>query len=200
MRRCYCRKANIEYVEVTKAACSSIKAALLATDGQPYEASGLPHMSKHWLDAPSQRPTLLFTFIRDPVDRLLSSFRHKLQTGDAARLARNTISKDSTPDEWAEWVMSQGIKTLDKHWGLQTSALNRYKRQVGSGRPIRLYKFENLRHTWDMLSSTYDLETLTHRNATSGPEKFSPSVVTRLREYYELDDILYNSFNFSTEV
>lgn len=205
MRRIYCRKANVEYVEITKCACSSIKAALLATDGQVWDAPNVPHMSKHWLFKPTKKPSLVFTFVRDPVERLLSSFRHKLKTGNAMRLTKKakTINTDASPDEWAEWVMSQPIDSLDKHWALQIRALNKYKTGVNKGCPITLYKFENLRHVWDILSSTYELKPLPLRNVTSDQpnlESFSTEIMARLRNYYTLDYQLYNSFDFSKEV
>lgn len=162
--------AGVEYVEIPKSACTAIKAALLATDGWEVNDGGHAHCHQAFERIPAEwKPKLRFTFVRHPLDRLVSCYCEKLQRDLARRLVgRCPLPPDAPFVDWALWVCSQPVRGCDRHWAPAVEIL---RRRGGSLDPPVVYRWEGLAHYWDeVLRPVYGLATL------DSPD---PSVVNR---------------------
>jgi len=190
---CYSRTTRTLYLEVCKAACSSIKAALLTADGVEIKNDGFVHSNFYFADHSRMtlHPRHVFTFVRDPLDRLLSAFRQKIRTGLGKRL-NCPLEKNATADEWVVWVTSQPPDIANKHWRPQTIVINNQAERWG--RPQFIGKFESLDRDWKRLQQKTGLPDLPHLNPTPRePMELSQPSTEAVQRYYAAD---YERFGY----
>src|SRR6185369_4589905 len=110
-----------------------------------------PHACRRWRNVPGYfKPCVVFTFVRHPVDRLLSSWREKLQTGKAKQLGGACpLPTNATFDEWVEWIINQKPAGMDPHWRPQARILRNEKW------PDFIGKVETLIADWQRLRDEY---------------------------------------------
>lgn len=169
-------RCGVEYLEIPKAACCSIKAALLEADGFGQVTGSGMHEHRHWEEIPAAwKPKLTFTFVRNPLTRLRSAYHDKVQTGLAKRLKGDCpLPTDATLREWVAWVTSQSDRTVDRHWAPQTLLLFRYQAR-GQGRPDRICHVETIGQDWAQLQQEYGLPDLPHLNRSKNRSKKEPA-------------------------
>lgn len=108
-----------------KVACTAIKMALLASDGITIEKPIHAHVHKRWLSPPPVKIKLVFTFVRHPVARLLSSYFEKLRTGRAGLIdPRCKLPTDATFSHWVDYVTANP-QQANKHWQPQAIILGK---------------------------------------------------------------------------
>lgn len=142
--------AGVQYLETTKAACTSIKLALLASDGLTGD-EWFAHLAERWRQMPDDfEPSIVFTFVRNPFDRLVSAWAEKLR-GDKAKLLRGRCPLDPSAPfaDFARWVCDQDADQVDRHWGLMGDAIDRQARihQVDPA-AVAVFHFEDLADAW----------------------------------------------------
>jgi hypothetical protein len=188
----YSLACGARYIEVPKCASTSIKLALLESDGLREMFGEYPHACRRWRAVPGYfKPCIMFTFVRHPVDRLLSSWREKLQTGKAKQLGGACpLPPTAAFDEWVSWIVSQRPAGLDKHWRPQSLIL----RQDGS--PGFIGKMESLDNDWHRLVEGYGLPPLSHANASPDRQRHEISMQTlkRIAKFYAED---FTTFGYS---
>jgi hypothetical protein len=157
--RFYSLSCGVEYIEVPKCACTSIKLALAAADGIGEESIPRPHTSERWRACPGFFvPCITFTFVRNPLERLKSAWREKLQTGKARKLGGQCpLPLDAPFSDFVAWVADQPTASLDKHWKPQSLLL-------ANRRPSFIGRFEQLQEGWGHLVAGYGLPILPHVN------------------------------------
>jgi len=166
VHRYICRKFNIEYISIPKAACSTIKEAILRTDNQDIpddadELLALDNIHHHpwWFRPVTVEPHFRFTFVRNPFDRLVSCYTGIVQTGWSSRAMGVPLPKHWTFAKFASWAMTQWI--ANQHYAPQSSILNDiFVDFCGT--------VENIRTDWATLQDRFSgLHDLGHANASA---------------------------------
>jgi len=164
--------AGLEYIEMPKSGCTSIKAALLQTDGHTVRDGGHAHCHNAFEQVPDDwRPRLLFTFVRHPFDRLVSNYCEKLQKDLAKRLRGKCPLPPNAPFlDWARWVCTQDPATVDRHWRPAKLLIDHARRK-----PQAVYRFEGLAHYWEtVLRPPFaPLGPLPHMNPSPGKKAWT---------------------------
>lgn len=195
-RRWRSTKAKLEYLEIPKAACSSIKSALLHTDGLAMKDGGHMHANRHWRERPEWQPLLCFTFVRHPLDRLRSAYYDKLQTGDAAAMGGSCpLHTTATFGAWVDWVTSQPAERCDKHWMPQAFLLERYARE-GRPKPTLIGRVETITEQWAQLQRTYPLAPLPHFRRSRPFKKavYTKKAIAKATQFYRPD---FDAFGYT---
>lgn len=176
---------GVQYIEVPKCASTSIKLALLESDGLREQLGAYPHACRRWRAVPGYfRPCVVFTFVRHPLERLLSAWREKLQTGKARHLGGACpLLTTASFDEWVQWITSQQPTAVDKHWRPQARILR------NQNWPDFIGKIENLTADWQRLMDEYGLPPLPHANESADTQRPEISAVTlgRIANFYAED-------------
>lgn len=177
----FSQTCNVEYIAVPKVACTSIKLALLESDGLAVRDLYHVHCHDRWQQKIVGQPKCRFSFVRHPFDRLASAYREKLQRGNAKSLGC-PLPKTASMDDWVKWVTDQNPHKANAHWKPQVHILGRRRLDF-------LGRFEWLESDWEKLRVQYGLPALPVTNvSTGGPkESFSSASMDRLRRWYELD-------------
>lgn len=180
---------RVAYIAIKKAGCTSILHNLLESDGivlpdGDYSMYMHPHFRKI---KPSQiKGFTVFTVVRNPYTRIVSSWRQKLQTGYAWALDEEAkmLQKDASLWEWVKFCTSKPPENTNGHWRPQSYVLT-HKSLV----PDMILKLESLDRTWESLSKGYGLPSLRHLNSSGHdlPKSFSQSSMYCIQSYYAED-------------
>jgi len=181
------------YIAIEKVACSSIKYAL----GHHYGIASrkMPHVWP-WRKLTPDRLLELrdegvwaFAFIRNPFDRLVSCWAHKVARYRGKR-ARCPLFRDLPTStgfiDFVAWATAQDPRRCNWHFRPQHRFLEH------QGRPLTdcLYYFESLSGDWRMLQARFGWPDLPHRNATPHPhyrELFTAQTRDMAERYYARD-------------
>ena len=181
----YCHNLGIEYIEVCKVACTSIKAALLATDRQYHVGMSMNdiHQSTHWLGY-TPKPRFRFTFVRNPLDRLLSCYSDFVPSGKCrGEFGMKTLGNDATLAEFVDAMVA--FREPNRHYAPQTSILAKHEMGwVGH--------YEGLQAGWRMLQEEYPgLADLPKLNTSIRPRDwramFDVETLAKATAYYAAD-------------
>jgi len=181
-RRFICHKLGIEYFEMPKVACTSIKTALLLSDGvKPAPGRFDAHWDQHWYRR-TVEPGFRFTFIRHPLDRLVSCYHQKIATGESWDIDCNLSAKTSFEDV-VRFVV--GNPRPNEHYAPQTAVL----RRAGC---LWVGHFEGLRKAWGALQRRFPgLADLPHKNRSRRPrdwrDLFDAETLELAARYYRRD-------------
>lgn len=183
---------GVRYIEVPKCASTSIKLALLESDGLREMFGEHPHACRRWRNVPGYfKPCAVFTFVRHPLARLKSAWREKLQTGKAKQLGGACpLPFTATFDEWVEWIVAQRRDRVDKHWRPQAMVLKQ------EPWPDIIGKVETLAEDWTRLVDQYGLPQLPHVNDSNPkePEHVGDETLERIAKFYADD---FKTFDYS---
>lgn len=186
---------NLGYVSVPKAANRSIKAALADLAGMPYEdphAAGWHYVSLATLAA--QEDVFRFTFVRNPLDRLVSCYAQKIVLY-ARRLQLplhfwrygRLFNPEMSFAEFVEAVASVPDRLADPHFRSQHT----FFYDKGTAMVDFIGKFEQLSTDWQKLSQQTGLGPLPHYNRSPHPpyaQMYTPELVQLAAQRYA-DDI-----------
>lgn len=190
-RAFYSLRCGVEYQEVPKVACTSVKATLLASDGLGCRDGDHAHTHPHWDELPpGWKAGLVFTIVRHPLDRLVSAFIEKCKTGKAKRLVGNCqLPPDCTFADWCQWVCKQKPTAVDRHWKPQHLVLNRKHPQ-----PDLVMKLETISDQWQQLQESHGLPDLLRMNQAAPGTRlpqwwlyYTPQLMMMACDFYQGD-------------
>lgn len=174
------RSTGVEYIEVAKSGCSSIKTALLASDGlvakNPYHV----HTHEHWRDYdPAYVPAFRFSFVRHPVLRCLSAYREKIRNNYAKRAG---LDKTASLHDYLTWLLANPrFIRGDKHFMPQTALLLRQKPADFIGR------LECVPRDWVHIQQWHALPDLPQINPSTGAVEVTANCLGLIWEIYQHD-------------
>jgi len=168
--------AKIEYLEIPKAASTSIKAALLMADGVKWEKEIQVHVHNHFKEISHVVPSLCFTFVRNPLERFISCFIDKSRNGYFDSVMKWYVPI-RTIEEFSNyvWHLIKNGSNNDPHLRPQVDILRKkYKvkgdwdiahREVVIGDsvyevPVEIYPFELLNAGWKKLQAHVENSTI----------------------------------------
>jgi hypothetical protein len=181
-RRYWCRTCNIEYIEVCKVACTSIKIALLVTDRQNVPGDLIRiHHNPYWRPEEVVNSDLTFTFVRHPLDRLVSCYFDKVKTGHSHEM-NASLPKSSTLRDFVRFICTN--PNPDPHYANQCRVFRRKPNWIG--------RYETLAADWKRLQTLYpQLVDLPHSNKSDRPREwkglFDPDTLAMATNYYRPD-------------
>lgn len=193
----FCSKqANCRYLEIPKAACTSIKGALLKTDG--YDINRLDgnaiHGHIYWQMCFYIKGNMnfVFTVCRHPLSRLWSAYKEKILTEKIKILQPNCLlNKHSSLENCIDWLLSEDPTQTDSHFRSQSLILQ------GKPKPDIILRFENLSSDWKILQSKIKIADLPHYNKSKTDERwtecFTKNCLRKAEKYYK-DDL--KQFNY----
>lgn len=187
---------QIGYVKITKVASSSVELALSKYIYQQSTGETLVDMDKKTIRAYAdeyaihadlehlhrdRRPEFLFSFVRNPLARLHSSYVNKIEdvrtrhesTGEGENRSifwNHDITLDMSFDEFIERLIEIPDPKIDRHLRSQASVLC-YK---GNVLVDYVGRFENMAEDWRVIAEEYQLPLLPHKNKSSKSETSSP--------------------------
>jgi Sulfotransferase family len=193
-RRYISHRLGIEYLELAKCACTSLKRAMLEADGitatMPREIDNEVHFMYH---ADRRAPSVMFrfTFVRHPVTRFISMFRNKIRNGYLAKYAYLGFpQRTATPLETLLWIRDHLQKSTqpDKHFQCQTRIRkNRHNPQPSD----YIGHLETISDEWRSLQQRFDLPNLQHWNKTEGDVQLDDACLNLIAEIYKDDFVAY---------
>jgi hypothetical protein len=184
---------DIGYIKVTKVASTSIELALttwLHRQNQPgSESAGeskpdrelVKHYSaqySHHFDPATfsrNRPAFVFAFVRNPLDRLHSSYVNKIVDVRSAGEKHNIfwnhgISLDMSFDDFVRRVTEIPNRALDRHLRSQSSCLYHGRTALADS----VGHIEDLETGWHIIAERFNLPGIPHQNRSTRKEGASP--------------------------
>jgi|TARA_B100000676_G_scaffold310529_1_gene377406 hypothetical protein len=181
------------YASVAKSACSSIKTAI--TEPPPDGIAihdHISHLSRRRIPK-NKRSYYVFTFVRNPYDRLSSCYRSKFNMEDESKFIYSNylfgyLRNDDTFDQFVKKVCRIPDFLSDRHFKSQNNIV------FSPGTNVEyIGKVENLPGDFDDLKEKFGFLDLTHRYKTSG--KTSEELYTD-----ETREMVYKRFRKDFEV
>ena len=181
---------ELGYIKITKVASTSIELTLArhlhATQAGGDIGEVTPQLVRHYANnyashetikqfLVADKPPFIFAFVRNPLDRLHSSYTDKIQdvrnSGGSKNIFWNLgITLDMTFEEFVDRVAEIPDEKIDRHLRAQTSFLcdgdNVVVDYIG--------KFENMAEDWTVLAKKYGLPDLPHKNKSTKSDRPSP--------------------------
>lgn len=190
---------SLIYMEVPKVACTSIKLTIGKAYQINFQSTSDIHEHEDWqhdLGKPQNTDYNIFSFVRNPYDRLVSCYRDKVVEGHyfskAAKISQNYIPSNISFEEFVKIVCNIPDFLSDKHFKSQYALLS----HNGKLLPDFVGHFETLEQDWKVLNEKYNFSArLSHKNKTT-------STKIDFSDYYtqKLADLVYiryeNDFKF----
>ncbi|OJU06194.1 MAG: hypothetical protein BGN87_13070 [Rhizobiales bacterium 65-79] len=146
-------ECKVAYIPVPKAACTSIKTALLPLVGEEARDDFLVHLTDKFDIRPFSecRPLLspewfVFTVVRHPIDRALSAWRNKCDPagpGLTGRMHKMGFRPGDDLDAFTKTLSRWPAQAMDEHVMPQSDLLDGIDRW-----PVQVFKFETLKDDW----------------------------------------------------
>jgi hypothetical protein len=181
---------DVAYIKITKVASTSVELTLARhlhstlSDGKVEEVN--PKMVRHYADIyakhqtlkdfmASSRPPFVFSFVRNPLDRLYSSYMDKIQdvrnSGQTKNIFWNLgITLDMNFEDFVARVAEIPDEKIDRHLRSQSAFLCEDEHVVVD----YVGKFERMSEDWKYLSDKFNLPDLPHKNKSSKSEAATP--------------------------
>ncbi|MEH6557728.1 MAG: sulfotransferase family 2 domain-containing protein [Oceanicoccus sp.] len=181
---------DIGYIKITKVASSSVELMLTkhlhCTLNGNDEADIDKKLIRRYADeyaihinpydfSGGKRPEFVFSFVRNPLDRLHSSYINKIvdqrETGKRHNIFWNHgITLDMPFDEFVRCMMRTPDHKIDRHLRSQASCLWDGQKIIADF----VGKFENMEEDWKFIAEKFGLPELAHQNRSSKSESKSP--------------------------
>lgn len=207
---------DLGYIKVTKVASTSIELALAtwlhraehgddaATPDREAVKAYSARYSHHFNPADllsGQRPGYIFAFVRNPLERLHSSYVNKIvdvrDRGEAHNIFWNHgITLDMSFDEFVNRVAAIPDDRIDRHLRSQTSCLYAGKTCLAD----QVDKIESLEQAWRDISNRFGLPDIPHQNRSTRAvdrSPFSGKTARIAAERYRAD---IENFNYEPEI
>lgn len=210
---------KVGYVKITKVASSSVELALSRHICQQSTGEDAPQMSKEMIrnyahryaihsnlkDIPAElRPEFFFSFVRNPLARLHSSYVNKIEDVRNAGSGENIfwnhdIGLDMSFEAFIERLMEIPDPKIDRHLRSQASVL------CDGGKILvdHIGRFEYMAADWKVLAERYGLPPLPHKNRSSKSTESSPGSPYTYRTARLVADRYHediNAFGYGDEV
>jgi len=170
---------KVLYIVVEKAACTSIMASMssLVSDSNYLDVHvALRKTGRvlHEINPDDYRDYFVFTFVRNPFDRLVSCYENKYHSDRALRAARNSvmkydsylmgyIKKDRGFRAFASRVCRIPDHLADQHFVSQSFLIDRMGKNP---KPDFVGHYENLSAEYEPIRAQYGFMPLPHHNKT----------------------------------
>ena len=172
---------EVVFVSVAKSACSSIKASI--TEDPPTGRTihdHISHLSMRGIPS-SKRSYFVFTFVRNPYERLASCFRSKFNKQDETEFIYSNYlfgyqKNDDTFDEFVGKVSRIPDFLSDRHFKSQNKIISTRGIEIDF-----VGKVENLDSDYEDIRQRYGFNELTVRNQSQG-KSASELFTDRMRE------------------
>ena len=159
---------EVVFVSVAKSACSSIKASI--TENPPDSTTvhdHISHLSNRRIPV-SKRSYFVFTFVRDPYERLASCYRSKFNMQDESKFIYTHyffgyLRNDDTFDDFVRKISKIPDFLSNRHFKSQHSIIFSHGVNVDF-----LGKVENLPSDFEDIRQRYGFSELTTRNKSQG--------------------------------
>lgn len=181
---------DIGYIKITKVASSSVELVLTkylhCTVNGRDEADIDKKLIRRYADeyaihldprnfSGDKRPGFVFSFVRNPLDRLHSCYTNKIVDQRASEKRQNIfwnhgMTLDMSFDEFVRCLIKTPDNKIDRHLRSQASCL-------WNGREIIadfVGKLENMEEDWKFIANKSGLPQLTHKNRSSKSASASP--------------------------
>lgn len=177
---------DIGYVKITKVASTSVEYALSQyihnhIDGgdkcsldekqiRQYSNQYATHLDPRSFPK-GKRPAFVFTFVRNPLDRLLSSYMNKIvdvrNSGEYHNIFWNhDITLNMSFDEFVERIVDIPDSKIDRHLRSQASCLWDGESLIADF----VGKFENMSEDWKSIADQFGLPPMPHENSSTNAE------------------------------
>jgi hypothetical protein len=207
---------NLGYIKITKVASTSIEHCLTAflhsqsngDDTSTPDRNMVKHYSRIYARhedlnklKPSERPGFTFAFVRNPLDRLYSSYTDKIVDVRNAGQSKNIfwnldITLDMSFEEFVERVAEISDQKIDRHLRSQSAFVCTNNKVIVD----YIGHFENMNEDWQVLVDKFGLPSLPHRNKStksSGKSPYSKRTAEMAAERYIHD---LENFGYAEEV
>jgi hypothetical protein len=192
---------KVAYIPVPKAACTSIKTALLPLAGETVDLNFNVHktnrfdvrpFSKCWEITPDW---FVFTVVRHPVERALSAWRNKCHpkgTNLTHHMRKMGFRSGENLESFVETLSKWPARSMDEHVMPQSELLVHTRDW-----PVQVFKFESLRSDWktivdEIRSRGGSIPTeLSLRGASVRKEENSLHVIEQLNHIYKEDFVKF---------
>jgi len=185
-RRYISHSSGIEYISIEKAACTSIKAALLLADGiEPPEKLSAVHHHRHW-----QKPApvnWVFSVVCHPLKRPVSLYYHMVRTNRSREFCAR-LSPSMTFPEFIRWMVTHKGEP-NRHYAPQAMILDKDLR----GKQLDfLGHLETIDEDWRTVQAhAPGLGELPHRTQSGRPDDwlalYDPGSLALAQRYYAAD-------------
>lgn len=148
---------RVAYIPVPKAACTSIKTALLPLVGEAADTEAKVHRHGNFDVRPFAECRQLmddgwfvFTVVRHPVERALSAWRNKCGPAGPrmpSRMRKMGFRRGDDLDQFSRTLARWPARSMDEHLMPQSQLLGH-----AIDWPVRIFKFESLRHDWPLIA------------------------------------------------
>jgi hypothetical protein len=208
--------SNIAYAKITKVASSSIEQALSLHIYQQLAHENVANVEKKLIKEYSnqysihsrlkdlkgeQRPKFIFSFVRNPMDRLYSSYVNKIRDAKSSGAEKSIfwnhhMTLDMSFEDFIFRLLEIPDAKIDRHLRSQSSIIC----EDGTILVDFVGRFENLRKDWKVIADEYDLPELAHANKSSKTLSRSPysyETATLVADRFSQD---INTFGYGKEV
>jgi len=168
-------KDNLGYIQIPKVASRSLRVALIdhfsGLDSASFDKKKLKEYSeihsehvKQSLIRQQHPDAFIFSFVRNPYDRIVSCYKNKVAMPDSDKniFACHGINLDDSFDTFIEKICEIPDNEADRHFRSQSWFL------MSDNELLTDYvgKLENINEDWAYLSQRFNLPAMPHRNST----------------------------------
>ncbi len=186
---------DIGYIKITKVASTSVELTLARHLHKTENGGDMDDvdakMVRHYADdyathqsikdfVTSNKPPFVFAFVRNPLDRLHSSYTDKIldvrNAGGSKNIFWNLgITLDMDFEEFVARIAEIPDEKIDRHLRSQSYFLCHQGKVV----PDYIGRFEKMSEDWSELAARFDLPELPHKNKSTKSKSKASSIYTR---------------------
>ena len=203
LNRNYALKVNdlkLIYIPIPKVANRSIKEVLAQKLGMSGKLSAHKYKwHKISLNKVLLHSSFSFAFVRNPLDRLISCYVHKIEMNDIKKNLwkyGDLVSQDMSFEDFANFVCQTPDSIADRHFKSQYQFLYQKEQLIVD----YIGKFETIQKDWDQLAIKFNLGQLNHANKSLRVEidkYYTKELAEKVAKHYKKDIEL---FGYKSEI